>query len=49
MVYRTSLPAVNGVASPLTNRLRQEFYIGPSIDITALPALEGIFGKKQSN
>jgi len=49
MVYRTSLPAVNGVASPFSNRLRQEFYIGPSIDITALPALEGIFGKKQSN
>jgi hypothetical protein len=49
MVYRTSLPAVNGVASPLNNKLRQEFFIGPSIDITALPALEGIFGKKQSN
>lgn len=49
MLYRTKLPAVNGVASPIDNKLRHEFYIGPSIDITALPALEGIFGKKQSN
>jgi hypothetical protein len=49
LLYRTSLPAVNGVPSSFTNSLRQEFFIGPSIDITALPALNGIFAAGKSN
>ncbi|MGD0013831.1 MAG: hypothetical protein ABSD56_05335, partial [Bryobacteraceae bacterium] len=48
VVYRATLPAVNGVDSPLDNRLRHEFYIGPSIDITAIPVLKGIFANGQS-
>jgi len=49
VVYRTQLPAVNGVPSPITNKLRHEFMIGPSIDVTAIPALKGIFAKAKSN
>lgn len=49
VVYRTQLPAINGVASPITNRLRHEFFVGPSIDVTAIPVLKGIFAKAKSN
>jgi hypothetical protein len=49
IVYRTQLPAINGVASPITGKLRNEFFIGPSIDVTAIPALKGIFAKAKSN
>jgi hypothetical protein len=45
MVYRMKA----AIPGPIDNKLRHEFFLGPSIDITALPALEGIFGKKQSN
>ena len=49
LVYRTSLPAVNGIGGTLDNKLRHELFVGPSIDITAIPALQGIFAKKSSN
>jgi len=49
VVYRTQLPAVNGVTSPITNKLRHEFFVGPSIDVTAIPALKSIFAKAKSN
>ena len=49
MLYRTTLPAKNGVTSPANGTLRQEIFVGPSIDVTALPALKSIFAKSQSN
>jgi hypothetical protein len=49
LLYRTTLPAVNGSTSPANGSLRQEFFIGPSIDITALSALQSIFAKAKSN
>jgi hypothetical protein len=49
MLYRTTLPAVNGVTSPANGTLRQEVFVGPSIDVTALSALKSIFAKSQSN
>jgi len=48
MLYRTSLPAANGSTSPANGSLRHEFFIGPSIDVTALPALQSIFAKSKS-
>jgi hypothetical protein len=41
LVYRTG--NINGATQPATNSLRHEFFIGPSIDITALPGLKTIF------
>jgi hypothetical protein len=41
LLYRTGL--IDGVTGNLTNKLRHEFMIGPSIDITALPGLKSIF------
>jgi hypothetical protein len=49
MLYRTTLPAVNGSTSPANGSLRQEFFIGPSIDVTAISALQSIFAKAKSN
>ena len=49
MLYRTTLPAVNGVTSPANGTLRHEFFVGPSIDVTALPALQSIFAKSKTN
>jgi len=49
MLYRTTLPAANGTTSPANGALRQEIFVGPSIDVTALPALKSIFAKSQSN
>ena len=49
MLYRTTLPAVNGKTSPASGALRQEIFVGPSIDVTALSALKSIFAKSQSN
>ena len=49
LLYRTTLPAVNGVTSPANGTLRQEFFVGPSIDVTALSALQSIFAKAKSN
>jgi hypothetical protein len=49
LLYRTSLPAANGSTSPANGSLRHEFFIGPSIDITALSALQSIFAKAKSN
>jgi hypothetical protein len=49
MLYRTSLPAMNGSTSPANGTLRQEFFFGPSIDVTALSALQSIFAKAKSN
>jgi len=49
LLYRTTLPAANGSTSPANGSLRQEFFIGPSIDVTALSALQSIFAKAKSN
>src|ERR1022692_3733394 len=49
LLYRTTLPAANGSTSPANASLRQEFFIGPSIDVTALSALQSIFAKAKSN
>jgi hypothetical protein len=49
LLYRTTLPAANGSTSPANGSLRHEFFIGPSIDVTALPALQSIFAKAKSN
>ena len=49
MLYRTTLLAKNGVTSPANGTLRQEIFVGPSIDVTALPALQSIFAKSKSN
>ncbi len=49
LLYRTTLPAANGSTSPASGTLRQEFFVGPSIDVTALPALQSIFAKSKSN
>ena len=49
LLYRTTLPAANGSTSPANASLRQEFFVGPSIDVTALSALQSIFGKAKSN
>jgi hypothetical protein len=49
LLYRTTLPAENGSTSPANGSLRQEFFIGPSIDVTALSALQSIFAKAKSN
>jgi hypothetical protein len=49
LLYRATLPAINGVPSPVTNSLRHEFFVGPSIDVTALPALKTIFAKSKSD
>jgi hypothetical protein len=49
LLYRTTLPAVNGVTSPGNGTLRHEFFVGPSIDVTALSALQSIFAKAKSN
>jgi hypothetical protein len=48
MLYRTTLPAVNGTTSPANGSLRNELFIGPSIDVTALPALKSIFAASKS-
>jgi hypothetical protein len=45
LLYRTTLPAVNGVTSPANGTLRNEIFVGPSIDITAWSALKSIFAK----
>lgn len=49
LLYRTTLPAVNGSTSPANGSLRHEFFIGPSVDLTALGALQTIFAKAKSN
>jgi hypothetical protein len=49
MLYRTTLPAANGSTSPANGSLRQEFFMGPSVDLTALAALQTIFAKAKSN
>jgi hypothetical protein len=49
LLYRTTLPAANGSTSPANGSLRHEFFIGPSIDVTALSALQSIFSKANSN
>ncbi len=49
MLYRTTLPAVAGTSNAANGTLRQEFFIGPSIDVTALSALQSIFAKAKSN
>ncbi|SPE41409.1 exported hypothetical protein [Candidatus Sulfopaludibacter sp. SbA3] len=49
LLYRTSLPAANGSTSPANGTLRHEFFVGPSIDVSALPALQSIFAKAKSN
>jgi hypothetical protein len=49
LLYRTTLPAANGSTSPANASLRQEVFIGPSIDVTALSALQSIFAKAKSN
>lgn len=49
LLYRTTLPAANGSTSPANGSLRHEFFIGPSIDVTALSALQSIFAKAKSN
>lgn len=48
MMYRATLPTVNGSSSPSNGTLRHEFFVGPSIDVTALPALQTIFAKSKS-
>ena len=49
MLYRTTLPAVGGVTGAANGTLRHELFIGPSIDVTALSALQSIFAKAKSN
>jgi hypothetical protein len=50
LLYRTTLPAgSNGMTSPANGALRHEFFIGPSIDITGLSALQSLFAKSKSN
>jgi hypothetical protein len=50
LLYRTTLPAgPGGATSPANGTLRQEFFIGPSIDISGLSALQSIFAKAKSN
>jgi len=49
LLYRTTLPAANGSTSPANGTLRQEFFVGPSIDVTAISALQSIFAKAKSN
>lgn len=41
LVYRTD--KIDGVAGNLTNKLRHELMVGPSVDLTALPGLKTIF------
>jgi hypothetical protein len=48
LLYRTTLPAVNGSTSPANGSLRNELFFGPSIDVTALPALKSIFASSKS-
>jgi hypothetical protein len=49
LLYRTKLPAVTGTSNAANGTLRNEIFIGPSIDITALPALQSILAKAKSN
>ena len=49
LLYRTKLPAVAGTSNAANGTLRHEFFIGPSIDVTALSALQSIFAKAKSN
>lgn len=48
LLYRTG--DIGGTPGDLSNKLRHEFFVGPSVDITALPGLRTIFasgtGKK---
>lgn len=48
LLYRAVLPAINGSTSPANGSLRQEFFVGPSIDVTAVSALKSIFAASKS-
>ncbi len=48
LLYRTTLPGGTGT-NGANGALRHEFFIGPSIDVTALPALKSIFAASKSN
>jgi hypothetical protein len=49
LLYRTTLPVVTGTSNITNGTLRNEIFVGPSIDLTALPALESILAKAKSN
>jgi hypothetical protein len=49
LLYRATLPIVPGSSNAANGTLRNEFVFGPSIDVTALPALQTIFAKSKSN
>jgi hypothetical protein len=49
MLYRANLPGGSNSTGGANGTLRQEFFIGPSIDVTALSGLQSIFAKAKSN